>query len=58
MTTTTSPSEREAPPAVIETLPDGSVRITVGDLAGTVSSSHLIEPKVAQLQAAWIRDRS
>lgn len=56
--TTPFRSEDEAPPAVIDTLPDGSVRITVGDLAGTVSSSHLIEPKVAQLRAAWCRDRS
>lgn len=57
MTTTKSPSEQEPPSAAIETLPDGSVRITVGELAGTVSSSHLVEPKVAQLRAAWMRDR-
>ena len=44
------------PPTVFETLPDGSVVIRVGHLAGTVSSGHLIEPKVHQLQAAWLKE--
>lgn len=54
---TRSRSEGE-PPVVIETLPDGCVRITIGGIAGTVSSTHLIEPKIAQLRAAWMRDRA
>lgn len=54
---TPSPSDAQ-PPVVIETLPDGCVRVTVGGLMGTVSSHHLVEPKVAQLRAAWKRDRA
>ena len=30
-------------------LPDGCVRVWVGDYCGTVSSWHLVEPKVRQL---------
>lgn len=33
-----------------ETLPDGSVRVCLGGLCGTVSSWHLVEPKLAQLR--------
>jgi hypothetical protein len=32
------------------TLDDGSVRVCVGNLCGTVSSHHLVEPKINQLQ--------
>ncbi len=42
------------PPPQLETLPDGSIRISVGEFSGTVSSGHLVEPKVHQLQAAWL----
>lgn len=34
----------------LENLPDGSVRVCVGDTCGTVSSHHLVEPKVNQLR--------
>jgi hypothetical protein len=37
----------------ILTLPDGTVQITVGEFRGHVSSMHLIEPKVHQLQDYW-----
>ena len=33
-----------------EALPDGSVRVCLGELCGTVSSWHLVEPKLAQLR--------
>ena len=34
---------------------DGSIEVRVGDVIGTVSSDHLIEPKTHQLQAAWLK---
>lgn len=34
---------------------DGSIEVRVGDVIGTVSSDHLVEPKAHQLQAAWLR---
>ena len=46
----------ELPVTIYETLEDGSVVIRVGHLAGTVSSGHLTEPKLHQLQAAWLRE--
>ena len=33
-----------------EALDDGSVRVCVGDVCGTVSSWHLVEPKINQLK--------
>jgi hypothetical protein len=33
-----------------ETLPDGAIRVCVGDRCGTVSSWHLVEGKAAQLR--------
>lgn len=33
-----------------EALSDGSVRVCLGELCGTVSSWHLVEPKLAQLR--------
>ena len=35
---------------VITNLDDGCVRICLGDVCGTVSSHHLIDPKVNQLR--------
>lgn len=32
----------------------GLYEITVGDQRGWVSSNHLVGPKTAQLQAAWL----
>lgn len=47
-------SEPSTPEPVTTVLEDGCVCITVGDLTGVVSSMHLIEPKVHQLQKAWL----
>ena len=44
------------PPTRFETLPDGSIVVHVGHLAGTVSSGHLIHPKEHQLQLAWLKE--
>jgi len=47
-------SERPMPAAKIRTLEnDGCVRIQVGEFVGTVSSMHLVEPKILQLQEYW-----
>ena len=47
-------SQRPMPAAKIRTLEsDGCVRIQVGEFVGTVSSMHLVEPKILQLQAYW-----
>lgn len=46
--------EHSLPEPVTTILEDGCVCITVGDLTGVVSSMHLIEPKVHQLQKAWL----
>ena len=47
------------PAAKIRTLEDGCVRIQVGDgpmaFVGTVSSHHLVEPKINQLQQYWLK---
>ena len=47
------------PAAKIRTLDDGCVRIQVGDgpgaFVGTVSSMHLVEPKINQLQQYWVK---
>ena len=37
---------------VITNLDDGCVRICIGSVCGTVSSHHLIDPKVNQLRTA------
>ncbi|NBQ51397.1 MAG: hypothetical protein EBU35_12335 [Marivivens sp.] len=43
----------------IRTLEDGCVRIQVGEgpgaFVGTVSSHHLVEPKINQLQQYWLK---
>jgi len=44
------------PPVEHSVLPDGSIVIRIGHLFGTVSSGHLIEPKVNQLKTAWLND--
>jgi CRISPR/Cas system-associated endoribonuclease Cas2 len=42
------------PAAKIRTLEsDGCVRVQVGEFVGTVSSMHLVEPKILQLQEYW-----
>ena len=47
-------SQRPMPAAKIRTLEnDGCVRIQVGEFVGTVSSMHLVEPKILQLQDYW-----
>mgnify|MGYP003151939926 FL=1 len=34
---------------------DGTVRISIGDQRGWVSSHHLIDPKVNQLTLTWLK---
>ena len=47
-------SQLPMPAAKIRTLEsDGCVRIQVGEFVGTVSSMHLVEPKILQLQDYW-----
>ena len=47
-------SELPTPAAKIRTLEsDGCVRVQVGEFVGTVSSMHLVEPKILQLQDYW-----
>ena len=50
-------SQLPTPAAKIRTLDDGCVRIQVGDgpgaFVGVVSSHHLVEPKILQLQHYW-----
>ena len=52
-------SATPTPAAKIRTLEDGCVRIQVGDgpgaFVGTVSSMHLVEPKIHQLQQYWLK---
>lgn len=36
-------------------MPDGTVQIQFGDLTGYVSSYHLVQPKLNQLQTAWLK---
>ena len=46
--------QRPMPAAKIRTLEsDGCVRIQVGEFVGTVSSMHLVEPKILHLQEYW-----
>ena len=46
-------SNSPMPAAKIRTLDDGCVRVQVGEYVGTVSSMHLVEPKVKQLMSYW-----
>ena len=47
-------SQLPTPAAKIRTLEsDGCVRVQVGEFVGTVSSMHLVEPKILQLQDYW-----
>ena len=46
-------STSPTPGAKIRTLDDGCVRIQVGEYVGTVSSMHLVEPKIKQLMSYW-----
>ena len=47
------------PPAKLRTLDDGCIRIQIGDgpgaFVGVVSSHHLVQPKVNQLQQYWLK---
>ena len=47
------------PACKIRTLQDGSVRIQCGEpplaYVGIVSSHHLVEPKINQLQQYWVK---
>ncbi len=49
-----SASKMPIPNAKIRNLDDGCVQITVGNISGTVSSHHLVEPKLRQLRLLWI----
>ena len=42
------------PPTETHFLDDGSVELRVGTQIGWVTSAHLIETKVHQLQVAWL----
>ena len=57
--TMSNASETPMPPAKLRTLDDGCIRIQVGDgpgaFVGTVSSMHLVEPKINQLQQYWVK---
>ena len=46
----------EAPEAVTTFMEDGSVAVTVGNLTGVVSSTHLAEPKANQLRQRWLKE--
>lgn len=48
----------EYPPTETQCLDDGCIRVCVGNQVGTVSSFHLVEPKVNQLRAAWLAKSS
>ena len=48
-------AEPKTPEPVIIYMPDGTVEIRVGELIGYVTSDHLKEPKLHQLQQAWLR---
>lgn len=50
-------SQPSPPPPLIETTEDDCVMITVGHLKGWVSSFHLVETKVNQLNKAWIDEQ-
>ena len=43
------------PPPQIHTYEDGCVEIRVGDQRGVVSSMHLVDTKIAQLEVAYRR---
>ena len=42
------------PPTETHFLDDGSVEVRVGTQIGWVTSAHLIETKIHQLQTAWL----
>ena len=48
----------EPPRPIISTEDDGCVRIEVGNHLGWVSSMHLVDTKVRQLQTAWLNERA
>lgn len=50
-------SQQSPPPPLIETTDDDCVEITVGHLKGWVSSYHLIDQKLSQINAVWFHEQ-
>ena len=46
-------SEPQPPNARLMNMPNGCVRVTVGEFVGVVSSHHLVDVKVNQLNGYW-----
>ena len=46
-------NELQPPNARLKNMPDGCVRVTVGEYVGVVSSHHLVDVKVNQLIGYW-----
>lgn len=51
-------SQPSPPPPLLETLEDGTIEITVAHLKGWVTSFHLVDKKVNELNKAWIYDQT
>ena len=51
--TMSNASVSPTPEVKIRTLDDGAVRVQVGEYVGTVTSLHLVEPKIKQLMSYW-----
>lgn len=49
----TPTSEPQPPNARLRNQEDGTVRISVGEYVGTVSSHHLVDVKINQLNDYW-----
>ena len=49
----TPTSEPQPPNPRLRNLDDGCVRVTVGEYVGVVSSHHLVDVKVNQLNGYW-----
>ena len=49
----TPPSEPQPPNPRLRNQEDGTVRISVGEYVGTVSSHHLVDVKINQLNDYW-----
>jgi len=50
-------SQPSPPPPSLVTLEDGRLEITVGNTKGWVSSFHLADPKINQLNKSWINEQ-
>ena len=46
-------NEPQPPNPRLMNMPDGCVRVTVGEYVGVVSSHHLVDVKVNQLNGYW-----